>query len=146
MNKQFYIIDNKLYSTALMHEYSRICKPTKVMIPVRDLQFNLLTVGWANKINPLDVLLDMKNKKYKEEVMRIKKADTSYPIMLNSRHNIIDGAHRYVKHILENKKKIAAYVFDNKTLKRFLVGKPEDINKITENELIEMVKKRFSTC
>ena len=146
MNKQFYIIDNKLYSTALMHEYSRICKPKKVMIPVHDLRFNLLTVGWANKISPLDVLLDMKNKKYKEEVMRIKKADTSYPIMLNSRYNIIDGAHRYVKHILENKKKIAAYVFDNKTLKRFLVGKTEDMGKITENELIELVKKRFSTC
>lgn len=46
----------------------------------------------------------MKNKKYEDEVKRIKKSDTKFPIIIDTNNYIIDGVHRYVKFILNKKK------------------------------------------
>ena len=48
----------------------------------------------------------MKNKKYEDEVKRIKKSNTRYSIIIDTNNNIIDGVHRYVKYILNKKKTI----------------------------------------
>jgi ParB-like chromosome segregation protein Spo0J len=33
-----------------------------------------------------------------------------YPIIVDSNYNILDGVHRYAKHIIENKKTINVYI------------------------------------
>jgi len=74
-----------------------------------------------DKIKPIDILEDIKNKKYKHEVARIKRADTTYPIIVDSNYNIIDGVHRFMKHILENKRKINVYIFNKSLMKKFII-------------------------
>jgi hypothetical protein len=44
-----------------------------------------------------------------------------YPIIIESNYNIIDGVHRYMKHILQHKRKINVYIFDKKLMKQFII-------------------------
>ena len=43
-------------------------------------------------------------------MVRIKNVDMKYPIIVDSNYNILDGVHRYAKHIIENKKTINVYI------------------------------------
>jgi hypothetical protein len=54
-----------------MFAYINLFKPKKVNIPIDDVKFNLEYNSWENQVRPIDVLQDMKNKKYKHEVLRI---------------------------------------------------------------------------
>lgn len=106
-----YFSDNKYkYSTELMFAYINLCNHDKTKFNVHDLAFNLEYNCWENGVRPIDVMNDIKNKKYKDEVYRIKNANMKYPIILDSNYNILDGVHRYVKHIIENKKQLM-YIF-----------------------------------
>ena len=87
----------------------------------------------------------MKNKKYNYDVTRIKTANTKYPIILDSNYNILDGLHRYAKHIYENKKTINVYIFNKTQMKKFIIGKHNEKNKLDLNDFIELFNKRF-TC
>ena len=89
----------------------------------------------------------MKNQKYKDEVIRIKNANLKYPIILDSNYNILDGVHRYVKHIIENKTTINVYIFDKKIMKKFIIGKRDEFNdkNLQINDFIEIFTQRF-TC
>lgn len=137
--------DNKYkYSTALMFAYINLYKPTKTKLNLDDLKFNLEYNCWANNVRPIDVLNDIKNKKYKDEVIRIKNANIKYPIILDSNHYILDGVHRYVKHIIENKKTINVYIFDKKLMKKFIIGKGDEIDNLEINDFIELFYKRFN--
>jgi len=138
--------DKYAYSTALMFAYINLCKPTKTKLKLDELKFNLEHNSWANNVRPIDVIEDMKNKKYKDEVQRIKKANTKYPIIIDSNYNILDGVHRYVKHIIEDKKTINAYIFDKKLMKKFIIGKREEAKNLEINDFIELFKKRFDKC
>jgi hypothetical protein len=62
--------DKYAYSTALMFAYVNQQK-----LKVEELRFNFDYNSWENNVRPMDVLDDMKNKKYKKEVDRIKKAE-----------------------------------------------------------------------
>jgi len=86
-----YFSDEKYkYSTALMFSYIHLCKPLQQKTTIDTLLFNLEYPCWENNIRPIDVLQDMKNKKYKDEIKRINKADMTFPIVLDSKNNIID--------------------------------------------------------
>jgi len=147
MEVEYFSDENYMYSTALMFAYINLCKPQKTKLNLEDLNFNLEYNSWANNVRPIDVINDMKNKKYKDEVARIKKADIKYPIILNSNYYILDGVHRYVKHLIENKKTINVYIFDKKTMKKFIIGKrDDDPNKLNINDFIELFNKRFNKC
>jgi hypothetical protein len=61
-------------------------------------------------------------KKYKEDMDRINKADLGYPIIVH-KNDIVDGMHRLLKTISQNKKVIDAYVFDDTLMKKFNLGK-----------------------
>ena len=140
--------DNKYaYSTALMFAYINLYKPKKTNLNLDELKFNLEYNCWANNIRPIDVIEDLKNPKYKDEVIRIKNANIKYPIILDSNYNILDGFHRYVKHIIENKKNIDVYIFDKKIIKKFIIGKRDEINdkNLKINDFIEIFTQRF-TC
>ena len=126
-----------------MFSYINLCKPNKTKLDLDDLEFNLEYNCWENNIRPIDVLNDMKNKKYKDEVTRIKNADIKYPIIVDSKYNILDGFHRYIKHIIENKKTIDVYIFDKKIMKKFIIGKRDETINLNLNDFIELFNKRF---
>ena len=139
-----YFSDNKYkYSTALMFDYINLYKPNKNKLNLNDLSFNLEYNSWENNVRPIDVVNDMKNKKYKDEVLRIKNADIKYPIIIDSNYNILDGVHRYVKHIIENKKTIDVYIFDKKIMKKFIIGKRDEIINLEPNDFIELFYMRY---
>lgn len=138
--------DNKYkYSTALMFSYINLCKPNENKLNLDDLSFNLEYNSWENNVRPIDVVNDMKNKKYKDEISRIINADIKYPIIIDSKYNILDGFHRYIKHIIENKKTIDVYIFDKKIMKKFIIGKHDEIITLEPNDFIELFYRRF-TC
>ena len=139
-----YFSDNKYkYSTALMFAYINLYKPNKNKLNLNDLSFNLEYNSWENNVRPIDVLNDMKNKKYKDEVSRIRNANIKYPIIIDSNYNILDGVHRYIKHIIENKKTIDVYIFDKKLMKKFIIGKRDEIIDLEPNDFIELFYRRF---
>lgn len=141
-----YFSDNKYkYSIALMHAYINLCNQNnKTKLNLDDLKFNLEYNCWENNVRPIDVLNDIKNKKYKNEVFRIKNANIKYPIIIDSNYNILDGVHRYVKHIIENKKTINTYIFDKKLMKKFIIGKRDEICNLEINDFIKLFYERFN--
>ena len=112
MSKVSFFSDDKYsYSVALMFAYINLCKPEKHKLNVDELKFNLEYNCLANKVRPIDILNNYTNKKYKNEIIRIKNANTKYPIILDSNYNIVDGLHRYMKHIIEKKKIIYLIIY-----------------------------------
>jgi disulfide oxidoreductase YuzD len=140
---EYFSDERYIYSIGFMFAYINIYKPKKVKLNLHDLKFNLEYNSWANQVRPIDVLNDMNNKKYKHEVLRIKNADTKYPIIVDSNYIILDGVHRYIKHIIENKKTIQVYIFDKNLMKKFIIGKRGEENDLQLNDYIELFNKRF---
>jgi hypothetical protein len=133
---EYFSDDKYKYSIALMFSYINLCKPNKNKLNISDLIINLEYNCWE----------DINNKKYKDEVKRIKNANIKYPIIIDSNYNIIDGMHRYVKHILDNKKKINVYIFDKKIMKKFIIAKRNEEVKLKIHDFIELYIKRFQEC
>jgi disulfide oxidoreductase YuzD len=140
---EYFSDERYIYSVGYMFAYINIYNPKKVKLNLDDLKFNLEYNSWANQVRPIDVLNDMNNKKYKEESLRIKNADTKYPIIVDSNYVILDGVHRYIKNIIENKKTIQVYIFDKKLMKQFIIGKRGEENDLQLNDYIELFHKRF---
>ena len=139
-----YYSDGKYkYSTALMFSYINIFKPKKVKLDINKLSFNLYYENWENNVRPIDVMNDMKNKKYEDEVKRIKKSDTRYSIIIDTNNNIIDGIHRYVKCVLNKKKTINVIIFDEKMMKKFIISKHNEKKEFEICDVIELFIKRF---
>jgi len=142
---EYFSDERYMYSVALMFAYINIYKPKKVKLSIDDLKFKLEYDSWANQVRPIDVLNDMKNKKYKDDVSRIQNADIKYPIIVGSNYVILDGVHRYIKQIIENKKTVTAYIFDKELMKKFIVGKRGEENDLQINDYIELFNKRFKS-
>jgi len=140
---QYFSDDTYNYSVPMMHAYTNLFKPKQTRLRIDDLKFNLEYNSWADGVRPIDVLNDIRNKKYKNEASRIKNADTKYPIIVDSNYNILDGVHRFVRHIIDNKKTINVHIFDKKTLKKFVTGKRNEPNNISINAQIETFFQRF---
>jgi hypothetical protein len=69
---EYFSDDKYKYSTALMFAYINLCNHHKTKLNVDNLKFNLEYNCWENNVRPIDVINNMKNKKYKDEVFRIK--------------------------------------------------------------------------
>ena len=138
-----YSDDKYEYSTALMFAYINLKKPEKIKLETSKLLFNLDLECWDKNTKPSDVISCLKNKKYKDEVTRIKESDTKYPIIVDSNLFIIDGVHRYVKSVLRNKKTVDVYIFDKKLMKKCIVGKRGEKINLKINDYIELFQKRF---
>jgi secreted Zn-dependent insulinase-like peptidase len=65
-------------------------------------------------------------------------------MLIDSNYNILDGYHRYAKHIIENKKKINLYIFDKKLMKKFIIGKRDEICNLKINDFIKLFYERFN--
>ena len=138
-----YSDDKYEYSTALMFYYINLKKPEKIKLETSKLLFNLDLECWDKNTKPSDVISCLKNKKYKDEVTRIKESDTKYPIIVDSNLFIIYGVHRYVKSVLSNKKTVDVYIFDKKLMKKCIVGKRGEKINLKINDYIELFQKRF---
>ena len=120
MYKYGYFSDDKhKYSIEMMIDYINETNPHKLKLNVKDLLFNLYWNSLENNVKPIDIIQNIK--KYKYEIERIERADMKYPIIIDSNYNIIDGVHRYIKHILQHKRKINVYIFDKALMKRFII-------------------------
>jgi disulfide oxidoreductase YuzD len=126
-----------------MFSYINIFKPKKVKLDINKLSKNLYYECWENNVRPIDVMNDIKNKKYEDEVKRIKKSDTKFPIIIDTNNNIIDGVHRYVKYILNKKKTINVIIFDEKMMKKFIISKQNEKKEYQICNIIELFIKRF---
>jgi len=141
--------DNKnIYSVDMMIAYVNLFKPKYVKINVDDLIHNIECECWGDPTNnirysPQDVLKNPK--KYKNEVERINNANLRYPIMVHGK-NIIDGVHRLTKSAILNKKTMRVYIFDSALMKKFIIDKKKDwqkVDKIKTREIIELFYKNF---
>ena len=144
----------KIYSIDLMFSYINIFKPKYKSIVITKLLHMLNEKCWGNEYNkdkrysPLDVIKDKKNKKYKNEINRIKNSNLKYPIIITDKNDVVDGMHRLAKAFLQNKKNIKVYFFDKKLMKKFLInskGNYEKIDKLQGYELIEIFYKKFKS-
>jgi len=142
--------DNKyIYSVDLMIAYLYNKKPKYVNIEVKKLLHNMDYKCWGNPeikelYSPHEVLNNPK--KYKKDYDRILGADLSYPIIVSNEMNVIDGMHRLSKAYLENKKTIKVHKFNKTMMKKFIVGKKNEwdkVNKIRDYDLIILYLNRF---
>jgi hypothetical protein len=144
MTVEYFSDDKYAYSIFMMFAYIKLYKPQTTKLNIDDLAFNLEYTNLKNNIRPIDIINDMNNKKYKDEIVRINNADIKYPIIIDANYNILDGVHRYLKHIIKNKQTIKVYIFDSTLLKKFIIGKRDDHFNLKMNDLIKLFNKRFA--
>ena len=136
--------DNKYqYSVDLMHAYINLQQPEKQKIETSNFLFNLDFNCWDKNTKPSHVISCIKNKKYKDEVKRITESNLEYPIIVDNNLFIIDGMHRFVKSVLNNKSTIDVYIFDKKIMKKFIIGTLGKKQNLTISDYIELYQKRF---
>lgn len=117
-----------IYSVDLMFSYINIYKPDSIKINVNDY-VNLLNFNaWGNPLKKLYLPHDViKNqKKYKNDYNRIMNSNLKYPIIIIKNNIIVDGMHRLSK----ASSNIKAYIFDDALLKKFLIDKNENYNRV----------------
>lgn len=131
------------YSVDLMHAYINLQRPEKQKVETSQLLFNLNFNCWEKNTKPYDVISCIKSKKYKDEVKRIIESNLEYPIIVDSNFFIIDGMHRFVKNVLNNKTTVDVYIFDKKIMKKFIIGKRGEKINLTIADYIELYQKKF---
>ena len=136
--------DNKyIYSVDMMFAYLYFNKMKPVKLKINDnILKNLEYSGWGDpikniKYSPKQVLENPE--KYPEDYERIKKADLKYPIIISEDGNIIDGVHRLAKSVILDKIYIKAYVFNNKLMKKFIIAKRGEWNKVDELKVYQFI-------
>ena len=142
--------DNKyIYSVDMMFVYLHHHKHTIIKAKVSDFLHQLEYNGWGNpakkiKFSPAEVIKHPK--KYKSDYERILKANLNYPVIIDSDNDIVDGMHRLSKAYLQGKKFIRAYYFNRNLMKKFIIGKKGEWDKIDNMkfyELMDIYLKRF---
>lgn len=139
-----------IYSVDMMFAYVRQHKPKYIRVPVKGLTKQLSYKGWGDPVSkklysPVDVL--KYPQRYKKDTERIGLADLRYPIILSTDGDIIDGMHRLAKAYQSNVTEIRAYQFSKSLMKKFIIGKRGDWDKIAKMELFDFMNlyiKRFS--
>ena len=72
--------NNNIYSVDMMFAYINTYKPPSIFISVESLLINLEHKGWGDPkqniyYSAFDVIENQKNKKYRDEIKRIEKAN-----------------------------------------------------------------------
>jgi len=128
----------------MMFAYVNIFKPPIIKISLEELTPQLEENVYGD-YSPMDIINN--EKKYASNTEKIRKADLSYPILVDSNYNIIDGYHRLMKAYLEHKKEIKVYVIDKTLKKNFILGKKENkkdvLEKLSISYFLELWSKRF---
>lgn len=138
------------FSVDMMIAYVNIFKPKVHNLDAGVLYKNLYHECWGDpkakiKYSPMDMIGDMKNKKYMEDKTRVIKTKTKYPIIVWDGF-VIDGVHRLTKAYLHKKKKIKAYVFSDKLMEKFIISKSKtwyDTDCVEPYNTIKLFYERF---
>lgn len=152
---QICVIGKNIYSVDMMFAYINLFKKDLKIhkVPLDSLKPILAADCWGatgeEVYSPFDVIAKSKKipKKYlKDELMRIKQANLSYPIIMFE-DMLIDGVHRLVKATMMNKSDtINAYKFNKKLMKKFILDNNlnyEYVNKMNNYDFMELFYKRF---
>jgi len=147
---QTYSENNNIYSVDMMFAYIHLFKPEIITINIKDILSNLDYKCWGDtskKIyySPMDVINNIKNKKYADEVERITNADLKYPIIMDGKY-IVDGMHRLSKAYILGKKTIKVYKFTKAQMKKFIIDTNINWNSVDQlktYDYIELFYKRF---
>ena len=138
--------DKHIYSVDMMMAYVNTHKLPIEKLKIDENLWQLDQNVWGD-YSPSDILKHPERKKYAENIQRIKDADLSYPIFMTSKHQIIDGYHRFLKAVKQNQTTIKAYVFDPSLMKKFIVNKELDFpavhQRMTIHDMLELYVKRF---
>lgn len=146
-NYKTYSDEKNIYSVDMMIAYVNTNKLKAETISIEENKWQLDQPVWGD-YSPSDVLKHPEKKKYAENIQRIKDADLSYPIFMTSKHQIIDGYHRFLKAIKHGDKTIKAYVFEPQLMKKFIVNKELDYPAVHQrmqiHDLLELYVKRLA--
>jgi disulfide oxidoreductase YuzD len=133
-----------IYSVDMMLAYLNTVVHPKVKLEITALLDQLQKTVWDTE--PMSVLKQMDAKKYKSDAERIRKANLAYPIIVTSKHVIVDGYHRVARTYMEGIKTIDAHVFDAALMRKFILVKGMDfaaLNKLNIFNILELWTKRF---
>lgn len=133
-----------IYSVDMMISYIRLNEPTSTKIDVDDLLHNLKIDNWGNPFkkkyySPLTVIRNPK--RYKKQYYKIKNAELSFPIIISPKMSIIDGVHRLSKSYLLKNKTIKAYIFNDSLLKKFIIAKANEWDKVNKMQMYQFIEK-----
>lgn len=145
-NFKTYSDEKYIYSVDMMIAYVNTHTLPVQKINIKDNLWQIEQPVWG-KYSPADVLKRPTLKKYADNIQRTRDSDLSYPIFMTSKHQIIDGYHRFLKAIQKGDTTIKAYLFEPALLKKFIVNKELDYPAVHErmkiHEMIELYEKRF---
>ena len=133
-----------IYSVDMMLAYLNTVGHPKIKLEIAALLDQLQKTVWDTE--PMSVLKQMDAKKYKTDAERIRKANLAYPIIVTSKHGIVDGYHRVARTYMEGIKTIDAHVFDAALMRKFILVKGMDfaaLNKLNIFDILELWTKRF---
>jgi len=98
---------------------------------MKDVKHWIYAPCWSYNLDNTDCFYSIyqaliQKKKFKDDIKRIKKADTSYPLIVvedefDSYGSILDGNHRFAKLIMNNSKKVKFKYISKKELDKLLV-------------------------
>ena len=125
-----FIDDKYIYSIEMIYAYINIFKLEQENINLDKLLFNLNLKCWTNNLQPITVINNIKNSQYKEQIDKINKSDSMFPIIINEHGIIIDGMYVLAKAKLENKKTVKTYTINTSLMKKFRILKNNEIDKI----------------
>lgn len=135
-----------IYSVDMMLTY---VNTHKLPIEKVNLQENLWQIQqnvWG-EYSPSDVLQHPEKKKYAENIQRIHQADLSYPILMTSKYQIIDGYHRFLKAMQKGETTIKAYILEPSILRKCILRKDLNYKKLHEtteiHDVLEIYVRRF---
>jgi hypothetical protein len=138
--------NKNIFSVDMMISYVNVFGHPKVKLPIDVFIPQLDEKVWGDW-SPLEVVNNMKSKKYKEDADKIEKADTTYPVIVTGKHKIVDGFHRIAKAYLEGKKHIDVYVFTSDLMDKFIINRDLNFVKVHSHtdvhELLDLWAKRF---
>ncbi len=141
-----YSDEKHIYSVDMMMAYVNTHKHTIEKIKIDENLWQLDQNVWGD-YSPSDILKHPERKKYADNIQRLKDADLLYPIFMTSKHQIIDGYHRFLKAVIEKKPTINAYIFDANLMKKFIIKKelnyPAVHQRMKISDLLEVYAKRF---
>lgn len=138
--------EKHIYSVDMMLAYVNTHKLPVEKLSIEENLWQLKQDVWGN-YSPEDVLQHPDKKKYAENIQRMKEADMSYPIFVTSKHQIIDGYHRFLKAVEMKNSFIKAYVFEPTLMRKFIINKELDYPAVHQrmgvHELLEIYARRF---
>jgi len=130
-----------IYSVDMMFSYINNFKPRVWIIPIPT--FNLYDKVWGD-YSPYDVITNPS--KHTKELERVRLTDLMQPIIVHG-DEIVDGWHRLLKALSQQKRFMLCYDFDQDLMSKFIIGyieEQEKVDKMEHWEFIDLFIKRFS--